>query len=467
MTDLLSNERLEAIRVAYRDGDTNFYLRDTEITEIVTELLQRREAAEKPVAFDIQDADARARGERGFLRRYAGINEDDIRDYEITVTPLFEQPPLTSAERERLADLERAHENWVDLNLRNAELCGKLKEATDRLAAYDRAAKEPAYTRYDCGCCGYETLSDSKYIRCPKCNHNKMSATPLFTAPPLPVVPKTLLRELVDVVWQEAKESTEVPSTKWADELIGKVFPSAQVLPVVLDERQSTLLFDEWFKAIEAGDDENRKEPKYLSKEWNEYLARMQLARGAWNAAMLKYGDFRENQNPSTKNFRENAETSTKYPEKLPCDVMLQPGMTIRKGCHTTTLLFALNRRSVYEAELSAMSAEDKADMQKAIEEFKRQLAPVQIYAVIPEGCCVMPKKLTADNGAKGALSGEFSETKTISCPECLGDDECETCDGSGTIKINVPVSWTTIKAIWAKGVEHFAATPQPNKDNS
>ncbi|PPE64193.1 hypothetical protein [Pectobacterium brasiliense] len=63
----------------------------------------------------------------------------------------------------------------------------------------------------------------------------------LYREPPLPVVPQMLLRELVDVVWQEAKESTEVPSTKWADELIGKVFPSAQVPPVVPDEVPESL----------------------------------------------------------------------------------------------------------------------------------------------------------------------------------------------------------------------------------
>lgn len=32
------------------------------------------------------------------------------------------------------------------------------------------------------------------------------------------------LRELVDLVWNTATESTEVPSTEWADELITKVF---------------------------------------------------------------------------------------------------------------------------------------------------------------------------------------------------------------------------------------------------
>lgn len=79
----------------------------------------------------------------------------------------------------------------------------------------------------------------------------------------------------------------------------------------------------------------------------------------------------------------------------------------------------------------------------------------------VPDGYALVPIRLTAENGAKGLLSGEFSETKFISCPECFGDDECETCDGSGRIEITVPVSWTTIKEIWAKGVEHFAAAPQ------
>lgn len=80
---------------------------------------------------------------------------------------------------------------------------------------------------------------------------------------------------------------------------------------------------------------------------------------------------------------------------------------------------------------------------------------------VTPDGYVLVPNRLTAENGAKGVLSGEFSETKFINCPECFGDDECETCDGSGRIEITVPVTWTTIKAIWAKGVEHFASAPQ------
>lgn len=80
---------------------------------------------------------------------------------------------------------------------------------------------------------------------------------------------------------------------------------------------------------------------------------------------------------------------------------------------------------------------------------------------VTPDGYVLVPNRLTAENGAKGELSGEFSETKFINCPECFGEDECETCDGSGRLEITVPVTWTTIKAIWVKGVEHFEAATQ------
>ncbi|ENL4813192.1 ead/Ea22-like family protein [Escherichia coli] len=82
-------------------------------------------------------------------------------------------------------------------------------------------------------------------------------------------------------------------------------------------------------------------------------------------------------------------------------------------------------------------------------------------YPVTPDGWVIVPKKLTAENGAKGVLSGEFSETTFISCPECFGDDDCDTCDGSGRIEIKVPVTWTTIKSIWDKGIAYFAAEPR------
>ncbi len=95
----------------------------------------------------------------------------------------------------------------------------------------------------------------------------------------------------------------------------------------------------------------------------------------------------------------------------------------------------------------------------------RAEISPKPLYAaspvsVTPDGWVIVPKKLTAENGAKGVLSGEFSETTFISCPECFGDDDCDTCDGSGRIEIKVPVTWTTIKSIWDKGIAHFAAKP-------
>ncbi|HCN3562482.1 TPA: DUF551 domain-containing protein [Escherichia coli] len=49
----------------------------------------------EPVAYIIQDSDARSRGEKGILRYFANISDEDINEYEITVTPLYAAPPET------------------------------------------------------------------------------------------------------------------------------------------------------------------------------------------------------------------------------------------------------------------------------------------------------------------------------------------------------------------------------------
>lgn len=59
-----------------------------------------------------------------------------------------------------------------------------------------------------------------------------------------------------------------------------------------------------------------------------------------------------------------------------------------------------------------------------------------------------MPKELTAENGAKGLLIGEFYEEMEIN-----RYDEDDTLE-MHTVKI--PVTWSTIKQIYAKIVEHF-----------
>ncbi len=74
----------------------------------------------------------------------------------------------------------------------------------------------------------------------------------------------------------------------------------------------------------------------------------------------------------------------------------------------------------------------------------------------------IVPKKLTAENGAKAALLGEFNEKVIIDCDHCHGaghirDEVCKECDGAGNFAYIVPVSWTTIKAIWDKAIATVA----------
>lgn len=71
-----------------------------------------------------------------------------------------------------------------------------------------------------------------------------------------------------------------------------------------------------------------------------------------------------------------------------------------------------------------------------------------------------MPKALTAENGAKALLRGEFFETVEVPCFECLDtglDEECVDCDGTGLVTQKVAVSWTTIKDIYAMVVKHYS----------
>lgn len=74
----------------------------------------------------------------------------------------------------------------------------------------------------------------------------------------------------------------------------------------------------------------------------------------------------------------------------------------------------------------------------------------------------VMPAELTAENGAKELLIGEFHEAINIQCSECYGDghidgEPCEECDTVGSYLVKVPIHWTTIKEIYAMTVKHLA----------
>ena len=68
----------------------------------------------------------------------------------------------------------------------------------------------------------------------------------------------------------------------------------------------------------------------------------------------------------------------------------------------------------------------------------------------------VLPRTLTAENGAKALLMGEFFESREVPCPSCLEDEfgaDCE-CGGTGYVTERIPVSWSTTKALYKKIVE-------------
>lgn len=64
-------------------------------------------------------------------------------------------------------------------------------------------------------------------------------------------------------------------------------------------------------------------------------------------------------------------------PATLPCSVELKPGLIIGKGCKTETLLTALRRRADYNADIDAMTPEERAEHDASIKTFKAMLAAI------------------------------------------------------------------------------------------
>ncbi|WP_440510677.1 DUF551 domain-containing protein [Serratia sarumanii] len=71
----------------------------------------------------------------------------------------------------------------------------------------------------------------------------------------------------------------------------------------------------------------------------------------------------------------------------------------------------------------------------------------------VRDGYCVMPLTLTAENGAKGALSGEFKVSRTVRCHEC-GGEGCDDCGDAGELEEETIVPWDTIKDIYRTAVD-------------
>ncbi|EFM19308.1 MULTISPECIES: hypothetical protein [unclassified Pantoea] len=83
--------------------------------------------------------------------------------------------------------------------------------------------------------------------------------------------------------------------------------------------------------------------------------------------------------------------------------------------------------------------------------------APPVAAPSVPDGFVMVPRTLTAENGAKAALLGEFNLEYNLVCHECFGEG-CVDCSGDGSWTKSIPVDWTTIKEIWSKGIDHFQA---------
>jgi len=78
----------------------------------------------------------------------------------------------------------------------------------------------------------------------------------------------------------------------------------------------------------------------------------------------------------------------------------------------------------------------------------------------------IMPKELTAENGAKALFMGEFKEVVIMSCEHCddgrIDHEEiCEECGSAGDYSLSVPISWDKIKDIYKLAVKHLAVNPQ------
>jgi len=78
----------------------------------------------------------------------------------------------------------------------------------------------------------------------------------------------------------------------------------------------------------------------------------------------------------------------------------------------------------------------------------------------------LMPKTLTAENGAKKLLIGEFHLEIELNSPGHCGCGECDYCiegtDEDFTYTHTVPIPWTTIKSIYAMAVKHLSEPEKP-----
>ncbi|WP_323377638.1 hypothetical protein [Klebsiella quasipneumoniae] len=156
-----------------------------------------------------------------------------------------------------------------------------------------------------------------------------------------------------------------------------------------------------------AAMDSEAKEPISFD-EWSRKCA-LQIT--------LCYPDFREKAQYIWDSARETQQPAPKYPEVLPCSVLLEPGLRFGKGIKTSTMLAALSRRAVYESDMAALSPEERAEFQTGIEDFKALIA--QPVPVVPQDVLEALQKV-----ARIRLDLNDFDGDRRGIADCLGDAE-------------------------------------------
>ena len=130
---------------------------------------------------------------------------------------------------------------------------------------------------------------------------------------------------------------------------------------------------------------------------------------------------------------------------------------------------YCLNQRVCMGMDegFQSFDPEEEHDFVKELRTFVALSAgaePLAWTVSIPEGYCIMPRQLTAENGAKALLLGEFKLDVTRECPECLELEEpaegCEICDGEGEYSQRHMIPWDKIKFIYSEAVKGLAIQP-------
>lgn len=128
---------------------------------------------------------------------------------------------------------------------------------------------------------------------------------------------------------------------------------------------------------------------------------------------------------------------SAEYPDRLPCSVLLEPGLRFGKGIKTSTMLAALARRAVHESDMAALSPEERAEFQARIEDFKSLIA--QQAPAVPDE---RDKTVDADdhpllwsfnkgwNACRAAMLAAAPQPQNApqNIPEIIPDCWCRTC---------------------------------------